>query len=118
MKPLILICSCLIFAAGISQNRKPKMQANLLPPVAKKKPHTIEKHGNVRTDDYYWLNERENPEVIDYLNQENDYYQKATAHTKEFQNQLFEEMKKSPNLQPDEVTYNTGGRWGQWSDQQ
>ncbi|MBN8642047.1 MAG: S9 family peptidase [Flavobacteriales bacterium] len=105
MKPLILICSCLIFAAGISQTSTPKMQTTLLPPVAKKKPHTIEKHGNVRTDNYYWLNERENPEVIDYLNQENDYYQKATAHTKEFQDQLFEEMKSRIKEDDESVPY-------------
>lgn len=105
MKPLILICSCLIFAAGISQNSKPKMQATLLSPVAKKKPHTIEKHGNVRTDNYYWLNERENPEVIDYLNLENNYYQEATAHTKEFQNQLFEEMKSRIKEDDESVPY-------------
>lgn len=105
MKPLILICSCLIFAVGISQTSTPKMQTTLLPPVAKKKPHTIEKHGNVRTDNYYWLNERENPEVIDYLNQENDYYQKATAHTKEFQDQLFEEMKSRIKEDDESVPY-------------
>jgi oligopeptidase B len=39
------------------------------------------------------LNDRENPEVIDYLNQENSYYDAMTAHTKDFQKQLFEEMK-------------------------
>ncbi|WP_414655407.1 S9 family peptidase [Flavobacterium sp.] len=105
MKSLILMSSCLIFAAGISQNSKPKMQATLLPPVAKKKPHTIEKHGNIRTDNYYWLNERENPEVIDYLNQENEYYQKATAHTKEFQDQLFEEMKSRIKEDDESVPY-------------
>lgn len=105
MKQFILICSCFIFATGISQNRKPKMQATLLPPVAIKKPYTIEKHGNVRTDNYYWLNERENPEVIDYLNQENKYYQEATAHTKDFQNQLFEEMKARIKEDDESVPY-------------
>jgi oligopeptidase B len=105
MKRLILTCSCFIFATGISQNSKPKMQATLLPPVAMKKPHTIEKHGNVRTDNYYWLNERENPEVIDYLNQENKYYQEATAHTKEFQNQLFQEMKSRIKEDDESVPY-------------
>ena len=59
-------------------------------PLAKIIPHTLEKHGHVRTDNYYWLNQRESPEVIDYLNQENEYYQQSTAHTKEFQKDLFE----------------------------
>ena len=75
------------------------------PPVAKIIPHTIEKHGHTRTDNYYWLNERENPEVIDYLNQENEYYRQSTAHTKEFQNDLFEEMKARIKEDDESVPY-------------
>jgi oligopeptidase B len=74
-------------------------------PVAKIIPHTLEKHGHVRTDNYYWLNERENPEVIAYLNQENEYYQKSTAHTKDLQNQLFEEMKARIKQDDESVPY-------------
>ncbi|MEL1248281.1 S9 family peptidase [Flavobacterium sp. DGU41] len=69
------------------------MSDKLQPPVAKIVPKTLEKHGDKRIDNYYWLNERENPEVIDYLNKENEYYQKSTAHTKQFQEELFLEMK-------------------------
>ncbi len=64
-----------------------------IPPKAKKIPHKLEKHGHVRQDDYYWLNDRENPEVIDYLNRENDYYRQATAHTVALQDALYLEMK-------------------------
>lgn len=74
-------------------------------PVAKIIPHTLEKHGHVRTDNYYWLNERENPEVIDYLNQENEYYRQSTAHTKEFQKDLFEEMKARIKEDDESVPY-------------
>ncbi len=66
---------------------------NIIPPKADKKEKHLEIHGDVRIDNYYWLNERENEEVIDYLERENDYYNKMTAHTKDFQNDLFEEMK-------------------------
>lgn len=69
------------------------MSTELHPPIAKIIPHQLEKHGHIRTDNYYWLNDRENPEVIDYLNKENEYYQKSTEHTKAFQKDLFEEMK-------------------------
>ncbi|MFN7045230.1 MAG: S9 family peptidase [Flavobacterium sp.] len=69
------------------------MSDKIQPPVAKIVPKTLEKHGDKRIDNYYWLNERENPEVIDYLNKENEYYQKSTAHTKQFQEELFLEMK-------------------------
>ena len=62
-------------------------------PLAKIIPKTLEKHGDLRTDNYYWLNDRENPEVIDYLNKENAYYNEMTVATKPFQIALYEEMK-------------------------
>lgn len=62
-------------------------------PVAAKKPVLLKKHGDVRTDDYYWMRERENPEVVDYLNRENDYYAQMTAAWRPFEQTLFEEMK-------------------------
>ncbi len=102
---LILFNCCLIFATGYTQNQKIKMQEITLPPLAKKNPHLLEKHGNTRIDDYYWLNNRENPEVIDYLNKENEYYQKATQHTKNFQKELFEEMKSRIKEDDESVPY-------------
>jgi oligopeptidase B len=56
--------------------------------VAKIIPKSLEKHNETRIDNYFWLNDRENPEVIDYLNKENTYYDAMTAHTKDFQNCL------------------------------
>lgn len=87
------LLGCVIFAPVHSQNKTKKMSDKLQPPVAKIVPKTLEKHGDKRIDNYYWLNERENPEVIDYLNKENEYYQKSTAHTKQLQDDLFLEMK-------------------------
>ncbi|WP_298152945.1 S9 family peptidase [Flavobacterium sp.] len=69
------------------------MTEKLPAPVAKIIPKQLEKFGDVRTDNYYWLNDRDNPEVIDYLKQENEYYARMTAHTKDFQKDLFREMK-------------------------
>jgi oligopeptidase B len=74
-------------------------------PIAKIIPHSIEKHGHVRTDNYFWLNNRENPEVIDYLNKENDFYNQETAHTKDFQKVLFEEMKSRIKEDDESVPY-------------
>ena len=75
------------------------------PPVAKIIPKKLEKFGNERIDNYFWLNDRKNPEVIDYLNQENDYYKKMTAHTKAFQKELFEEMKGRIKEDDESVPY-------------
>ncbi|GEP51764.1 oligopeptidase B [Flavobacterium noncentrifugens] len=69
------------------------MSETVKAPIATIKPTILEKHGDKRTDNYFWLNQRENPEVIDYLNKENDYYNAMTASTKQFQSDLFEEMK-------------------------
>ena len=65
----------------------------LTPPVAAVRPHRFEEHGTVRTDPYYWLKERSNPEVISYLEAENTYTKAVMAHTEALQDRLYEEMK-------------------------
>lgn len=62
------------------------------PPVAKIVPKELIAHGQSRIDNYYWLNERENPEVIAYLEAENLYAEKTLEHTKAFQQRLYDEM--------------------------
>ncbi len=58
-----------------------------------RRPRRLEKHGDVRVDDYYWLRERDNPEVRAYLEAENAYVREALAHTAAFEDRLFEEIK-------------------------
>ncbi len=67
--------------------------ADLKPPVAKVIPHRLEKHGHVRVDNYYWLRDRDNPEVIKYLEDENAYTAAMMAHTADLQEKLFREFK-------------------------
>ena len=81
------------------------MSKKIQPPIAKIIPKTLEKFGDERIDNYFWLNDRENPEVIDYLNKENAYYKKMTAHTKAFQKELFEEMKSRIKEDDESVPY-------------
>jgi len=108
---IILSCLCLIFATSYSQTALKTMSKNIQPPIAKKIAKTLEKHGDKRNDDYFWLNDRENAEVIDYLNKENEYYEQMTAHTKEFQKQLFEEMKARIKEDDSSVPYFFNGYW-------
>ncbi|HEY4612262.1 MAG TPA: S9 family peptidase [Bacteroidota bacterium] len=63
------------------------------PPVAEVNPTKLEKHGSTRTDNYFWLNKRENPKTIEYLNAENAYTEKLMEPTKGLQEKLFEEIK-------------------------
>ncbi|MBS3772285.1 MAG: hypothetical protein KGY69_18690, partial [Bacteroidales bacterium] len=46
---------------------------DMQPPDAEKKPKELTIHGDTRIDNYYWLNQRDNPEVIEYLEAENEY---------------------------------------------
>jgi oligopeptidase B len=59
----------------------------------------------MRTDDYHWLNERENPDVLQYLEAENSYKDAMLAPTKELQEQLFNEMKGRIKEQDESVPY-------------
>ena len=101
----ILSCLCVIFVIYSTKSKAQNMPEKLQPPVAKIIPKTLEKFDDVRIDNYFWLNDRENPEVIDYLNQENTYYEKMTSHTKGFQKELFEEMKARIKEDDESVPY-------------
>ncbi len=83
----------------------------ILPPKALKIPKELTAHNHTRIDDYYWLNDRENPEVINYLNSENEYNEKLTAHTKDFQEKLFNEMRARIKEDDSSVPYKLNGYW-------
>jgi oligopeptidase B len=62
------------------------------PPVAVAKPQQMAVHGDERVDPYYWLREKTNPEVMNYLKAENSYAEQLMAHTKPLQEKLYTEM--------------------------
>lgn len=64
----------------------------LAPPQARQIPTALELHGETRIDPFFWLNQRENQEVLDYLHAENAYLNQELAHTKPLQETLFQEI--------------------------
>ncbi|HEV8484946.1 MAG TPA: S9 family peptidase [Blastocatellia bacterium] len=62
------------------------------PPLAKKVPHTTEIHGYKLKDDYFWLREKKNPEVVKYLEAENAYTDEVMKPTKQLEEALYKEM--------------------------
>ncbi len=72
------------------------------PPRAEKKPYKHIIHGHERIDNYYWMRERENPKVIDYLKKENEYTETMLAPIKGLRRKLFQEMKS--RIKEDETT--------------
>ena len=62
-------------------------------PTAPKRPYEIIQHGQTRIDNYYWMRDRSDPEVLKYLHAENDYLEEIMGHTKSLQETLYAEMK-------------------------
>ena len=81
------------------------------PPKAEKHPKVLRIHNDERTDDYYWLNERDNESVLDYLRSENAYTKAMLSHTEDFQKALFEEMKGRIKEDDATVPYKLNGYW-------
>ena len=80
-------------------------------PKAKKINKKLTAHGEVRIDPYYWLNERENPEVIQYLEQENSYCDFVMKDTELLQRELFEEMKSRYKEDDESLPYFFNEYW-------
>lgn len=74
-------------------------------PEAKKIPEILEKHGHRRVDPYYWMRDRENPEVIQYLEAENAYLKEQMKDSEELQESLFLEMKSRIKENDQSVPY-------------
>ena len=97
-----------MLAAGCGNNKESKMKKPQ-PPKAKKQAHEFNEFGNKRIDNYYWLNQRDNPEVIAYLEAENAYTDTMMAHTKKLQEKLFTEMKSRIKEDDSSVPYFLNG---------
>lgn len=81
------------------------------PPKAAIKPHELTAHGDVRIDNYYWLNQRDDPEVLDYLQAENVYLAAVMDHTSGLQDKLVEEMKGRIKQDDSSAPYFEKGFW-------
>ncbi|MBC7624932.1 MAG: S9 family peptidase [Aeromicrobium sp.] len=81
------------------------------PPVAKKVPKTFEKFGDKRVDDYFWLRDKSDPAVVDYLKAENTYLDSVIGHLKPFQETLYKDMLSRIQETDDSVPYFMRGFW-------
>jgi oligopeptidase B len=69
-----------------------RLQAPLTPPVAEKHPQVLVVHGDERIDDYFWMRDSNDPNVIAYLEAENAYTDAMMQHTQGLQTTLYSEM--------------------------
>ncbi|AQS93068.1 oligopeptidase B [Polaribacter sp. BM10] len=89
-------------------------------PIADKELAILEKHGDVREDNYFWMRlsdaqklsevkDEHTTKVINYLEEENTYHDKVTASSRNFEENLFEEMKGRIKEDDSSVPYKSNG---------
>ncbi|MBL7558849.1 S9 family peptidase [Olleya sp. YSTF-M6] len=105
---LIIISFTFVFSC---KNDIIMTKTNVNPPIAKKVEKQLQIHNDTRIDNYYWLNQREDQEVLDYLNAENNYTESILNHTEGFQKSLFDEMKARIKEDDQSVPYKQNGYW-------
>lgn len=89
--PLFLV---LLLIAGCNSNKvKVTNQDDFpTPPVAKKIAQPFQEFGNKRVDNYYWIRDNTNQDVLDYLEEENSYTNTVMSSTKELQDKIYQEI--------------------------
>ena len=103
--PIVFALIVLIFNNACNEISSNKMK----PPLAKKIKKELIIHNDTRIDNYFWLNERENPEVIEYLKAENAYTSSMMEHTEVLQEKLFEEIVGRIKQTDESVPYKLNG---------
>ena len=100
----------MVLSTGCSGDKiNTTMNDQIKSPIAKKINKEITQHGDTRIDPYYWLNERTSPEVIDYLNKENDYTKGMLSHTEKLQETIYEEIVGRIKKDDTSVPYKNNG---------
>ncbi|WP_222933139.1 S9 family peptidase [Fulvivirga aurantia] len=103
----LLLCS--MFA---SCNQKEDAEMNKpVPPKAEKIEKKLTAHGQTRIDNYYWMNDRNDPKVIAYLEAENAYTDTVMKHTENFQEKLYDEIVGRIKQTDESVPYKKNGYW-------
>ena len=98
-KLLPLAAIALSVACSSESDHKEKLSSamyqktDLTAPIAKKVAEEMTIHDDTRVDQYYWMNQRDSDDVINYLNEENAYTKEMFSHLEDYQEELFEEIK-------------------------
>lgn len=101
----IIMVTCGLIAAA---------QTDMKPPIAKKEPKVLKIHGYEIVDNYFWLrdrNDKKNPEIIKYLEEENAYTEAYTKPHAAFADNLYKEMLGRIKQTDLSVPYKQGGYW-------
>jgi len=102
-------------AEPMTESSPPSWGSAAIPPLPPRRPRELVAHGDVRVDDWWWLRERDNPEVIAHLEAENRYADAVLAPTLDLQQRLFEQIKG--RIEEDDLSVPArDGSWWYWSE--
>src|ERR1041384_8825569 len=90
---LLLLGGLTLAACNQKKGTMTDNKEQLTPPTAEKIKKELTEHGDTRIDNYYWMNDREDPKVIAYLQAENKYLDTIMEPYKKLRGKLFDEMK-------------------------
>lgn len=79
------------------------------PPKVKQIPHKVVKHGDTRIDQYYWLRDNKDPEVLEYIRAENEYTEHVMNDTKVLQKRIFDEIVSKVKESDESLPYLSNG---------
>lgn len=99
----------LLFSSLVACESPPRRAENVAAPVAEKRSEELTIHGHTRIDNYYWLNDRDNPGVIEYVEAENEFLIDMMAHTERLQERLYDEMRGRVREDDQSVPYRENG---------
>jgi oligopeptidase B len=113
-RPPVSRCRAILLLPGLLlpllANALPAQEVR--PPAAAVRPHEVRApHGHVRVDPYYWLNQRDDPEVLAYLRAENAYTEAVMQHTTALQERLFAEIRGRIRETDMSVPFRRGDYW-------
>ena len=112
MRPLSVLARAALIPIVVAATSAPRLTAQVLtPPVAKTVAKIDTIHGDVITDNYFWIRDKSNPEVIAYLNAENAYTDAKMKHTEALQQKLYDEMLSRIKETDLSVPYLDHGYW-------
>jgi oligopeptidase B len=109
---VLLFSTFLILFSNCS--KKHESVDGIVPPKAEKVPKILTIHDHTRIDNYYWLNQRENPKVLEYLEAENDYRNAVLKPTEKLQKKIFEEIIDRIKQEDESVPYFDNGYYYYW----
>jgi len=109
MKRLLYFTIIILLSLEIMMTSSCKVNEEIKAPIAEKIKKELSIHGDTRVDNYYWLNERENPKVIEYLKAENNYLKCKLEHTDSLQEVIFDEIVSRIKAKDSTVPYFDNG---------